>query len=95
MQLAAQSHGKIADIYHLLYFAQSLLEALAHFIAHQCTKIGFVLAQGIADLSDDFSTLWCWGMSPSFEGFMGSINYLIIGLFIGKLNGGNVGAIYG
>jgi hypothetical protein len=34
-------------------------------------------------------------MSPSFEGFMGSINYLIIGLFIGKLNGGNVGAIYG
>ncbi len=55
VKLAAQAHGEVADVDHLLHFAQALLQDLARLQRHQRAQIVLLLAQFLAKQTDQFA----------------------------------------
>ena len=55
MQLARQTHGEIADIDHLLHFAQPLGQWLAAIERDQQAQLGLACAQRLTETPDKFS----------------------------------------
>ena len=55
VQLPGEADGEVADVDHLLYFAQRFGVDLAGLHRNQCCKRRFVGAQRIAECPDDFS----------------------------------------
>ncbi len=74
IQLTAEAYSEIADIDHLLHFAQSFLQAFAHFIAHQFAEVLLVFAEFITQLTNHFSTLGRRPHPPFAECLFGGLH---------------------
>ena len=48
VHLPGQTDGEVANVDHLLYFAQAFLSDFARFPRHQFTQVGLVRAQRFA-----------------------------------------------
>ena len=55
VQLAGEADGKIADVYHFLYFAMAFGADFAHLQGDKITQGFFVFAQGICQVANDLT----------------------------------------
>ena len=76
IQLARQTDRKIADINHLLHFAQPLGADLAHFKRYQLTQCLFVGTQHFTKQTHQFTTLRCRDGAPAPERGVGALGDL-------------------
>ena len=74
VKLPAEPHGEVADVDHLLDFAQPFAADLARLHRHQFAERRFLLSQRFAELPDRLSTHRCRNGSPSQERFMSPID---------------------
>mgnify|MGYP000962076897 CR=1 FL=1 len=71
IQLSAQTDGEIADVDHLLHFAERLLPDFANLPRHQFGEIGFVLSQRFAKAPHELAAHRGRDDAPTEKGFMG------------------------
>src|SRR5262249_43799016 len=76
IKLARQTDRKVADVDHLLDFAECFGPDLAGFPGDKLRQIGLSPSQRIADLSDKFTTLGRRNKSPFLECFAGATDDL-------------------
>ena len=74
-KLAREADREIADVDHLLHFAQALGQNLAHLERNQRAQILFVGAQFVADLAHDFAALRRRNHAPLQEGRGGALHH--------------------
>ena len=67
IQLSGEPYGKITDVNHLLHFSQTFLVGFTHFVRHQLAQVSLHFAKGIADLTNDLSTLGSRHQPPRFK----------------------------
>src|SRR5450755_2638842 len=67
VELARQADGEIGDVDHLLHFAFSFGQDLAHFERDQSTEIVFVQTQLVADFTNDLAAPRSGNHPPSLE----------------------------
>src|SRR5262249_32788893 len=69
VKLARETDGEVCDIDHLLHFAFSFGEDLAHFERHELTQFVFRIAERVSDLSHDLAAFRRRDHAPSSESF--------------------------
>ena len=79
VKLTRQADGKVANVDHLLHFAQPFLGDLARLPGHQFAQVGLVLAQQIAELAHQLATARGWHLAPGFKGVLGA-GHMLLGL---------------
>jgi hypothetical protein len=93
MQLTAKAYRKITDVNHFLHFAQTLLQAFAHFVAYQLAKVLLLQAQGFPYLTHHLAPLGCGPLAPHLKGFLGLCYNLLVTSGVGCRGGGYQAAI--
>ena len=86
VQLARQTHGKIADVDHFLHFAVAFRLDLAHFKGHQRTERIFVGAQGVGTQTDGFAAFRGRGRPPHGVGGFGAGDEGVVIALAGGVN---------
>ena len=94
VQLSAQAHRKITDIYHFLHFAQTFLQTFPHFKAYQTAKVIFIVAKFIANLPYNFASFWSRVGTPFCKSLFCNFHRSIINRPIGLLHTCNGSTIY-
>ena len=84
VELAGKADGEVADINHLLHFAFAFGEDLAGFECDEASEVALGLAQGVAELADDFAAFGGGKELPFLEGLLGAAG----GAFVFGLGGG-------
>ena len=74
VELARQAHGKVADVDHLLHFAQAFGGNLARLQRHQAAQVGLGGAQLFAQQANQLAPTRCGHGAPSGEGCVGAAN---------------------
>ena len=74
VELARQAHGKVADVDHLLHFAQAFGGNLARFQGHQAAQVGLGGAQFLAQQANQFTPARCGHRAPGSEGCVCAAN---------------------
>ena len=69
VQLARQADGEVADVDHLLHFAEALRADLAGLDRHQLAELGLVLPQQLAEAPNEGATCRRRGRPPQPERF--------------------------
>ena len=64
VELARQPNRKIADVDHLLHFAQSFLQDLAALDRDETAERRLRTSQLLAETTHEFATLRCWDQAP-------------------------------
>jgi hypothetical protein len=67
VQLARETDGEIADVDHLLHFAEAFLENLARFERHEAAERLLFLAQAISEQTHEFAASRCGHIAPCGE----------------------------
>src|ERR1700704_7030939 len=67
VKLPAQAHRKLADVDHLLDFAQGFLGDLADFAAHERGQVGLVTAKLFAKLPNELPAHWRRPPTPDLK----------------------------
>ncbi len=93
VQLPGKPHGKVADVDDFLHLAQTLLQALAHFVAHQLAQSLLMLPEPFAHLPDDLAPQRRGFHPPGFEGGLGGFYHSVVVFSCGFPGGGNAFAI--
>ena len=74
IQLPRKTNRKIADIDHLLHFAQAFGKNLPAFERHKLAEFVLVPAQFFAEQADQFAALRRRNVAPHIEGFRGILD---------------------
>src|SRR2546430_2315281 len=88
IKLARKADSEVADIDHLLHFAFTFSEDLARFERHKPAKILLRIAQGIAKLADQFTSLRRWNCPPLEKCVLGTLHGALILIRCGHPNCG-------
>ncbi len=78
VKLAGETDGEVAHVDHFLYLSHALLEAFAHFVGDELSEGFFVLAQGIAVLTHDFTAFRGRPTTPDFKSFLRTLDHAIV-----------------
>ena len=65
VELAGQPHRVVADVNHLLNFAETFRANLADLQRDEVREIGLVLAQFVSETADEFSPAWRGRLTPA------------------------------
>ena len=95
VELTRQSHGEIADVDHLLDLALTLGFDLAHLERDQRAECLFLLAQLVAELTNDLATMRRRDLSPHEEGSLRTIHDSVVLRFGDLSDAGNTLAVDG
>ena len=77
VELTRQADGKVANVDHLLHFAQAFLGDLARLPGHQFAQIRLVLTQQVAKLTHQFAAARRRNLAPGFECMFGAGHVLL------------------
>ena len=69
VELARQADGEVADVDHLLHFAERFLGDLAGFEGNEGGKVGLALAKLLTDTADELAAFGGGDGAPGSEGF--------------------------
>ena len=67
VKLPRETDGEIAHVDHFLHFAFALRADLARLERDEQAQVLLLLAQGLADLADDFAPLGGWDHPPALN----------------------------
>src|SRR6185437_1550386 len=70
VELAREADSEIADIDHLLHFAEAFLQDLAGLDRDETAELGLVRAQGLAEAAHQLAAPWRRHTAPAEEGAM-------------------------
>ena len=70
IELAGKAHGKIADVDHLLDFAETLDPNLPHFQGDEFAQRLLIFAQQVPQVADHLAALGRWQAAPLLEGML-------------------------
>ena len=77
VKLAGKTNSEVADVNHLLHFAESFGADFSDFDLNKIGESIFMLAQLNAKMTNDFTAHRCWDTSPGLENFAGDSHCLI------------------
>ena len=93
VELARLADGEVADVDHLLHFAQPFLQRFAHLQRYQGPQRLLPRPQRLADPADDLAPLRCRHQPPAAKGLPGGGGALAVVLFRGQFHRGQAAAI--
>src|SRR4029079_13882182 len=75
IELARKAHGEIADVDHLLHFAETLLQDLARFERDQCAEVLLGGAKLLAEKPDELAASRRRYVAPDSECGIGAFDH--------------------
>ena len=67
VELTRQANGEVADVDHLLYFAQAFLGDLARLPRHQFAQVRLVFTQQVTELAHQLTPAWRRDFAPDLK----------------------------
>ena len=95
VELAGEADGEVADVNHLLHFAFAFGEDFAGLECDEAPEVAFGVAQGVAELADDFAAFGGGDELPLLEGFLGAAGGAFVFVRGGGADGGEDAAVNG
>jgi hypothetical protein len=89
VELAREAHGEVADVDHLLHFAQPFGANLAHLQRDQLAQRLLVRAQEVAQVAHDFAALGCGDRAPAGKAGLCGGHGRVVGRAVGGDDAGN------